>query len=88
MSKIGLVIQREYLNRVRKRAFVILTVLIPILIVGLLFLAMWLGIEKKEAVKPQPPKQPVPPSRSTKCIREKINATRRRQPKRWKWWQI
>jgi len=38
--------------------------------------------KKKKAVKPQPPKQPVPPSRSTKCIREKINATRRRQPKR------
>ena len=51
MSKIGLVIHREYMNRVRKPAFVVLTILIPILMVGLLALAVWLGMEEKEEVR-------------------------------------
>jgi len=50
MSKIGLIIGREYSTRVKKKAFIVLTVLIPILVVGLMFLAMWLGIEKKKHV--------------------------------------
>ncbi len=36
MNKIGIVIKREYLTRVRKKAFLILTFLIPILFVGLI----------------------------------------------------
>ncbi|MCG8576302.1 MAG: ABC transporter permease [Flavobacteriales bacterium] len=51
MSKIGLVIGREYMSRVRKKTFILLTILIPILVVGLMFLAMWLGIEKTKHVK-------------------------------------
>ena len=36
MSKIGIVIQREYMTRVRKKSFIILTLLMPILFVGLI----------------------------------------------------
>ena len=34
MNKIGLVIQREYLTRVKKRSFLITTILVPIIIIG------------------------------------------------------
>ena len=37
MSKIGIVIQREYLTRVRKISFIILTLLMPLLFVGMMF---------------------------------------------------
>ena len=36
MSKIGIVIQREYLTRVRKKSFIILTILMPVLFVGMI----------------------------------------------------
>ncbi|MDR3340243.1 MAG: ABC transporter permease [Candidatus Symbiothrix sp.] len=36
MSKIGIVIGREYLTRVKKKSFIILTVLMPFLVVGLI----------------------------------------------------
>jgi ABC-2 type transport system permease protein len=51
MSKIGLIIGREYSTRVKKKAFIVLTILVPILVVGLMFLAMWLGMEEKKHVK-------------------------------------
>ena len=51
VSKIGLIIGREYSTRVKKKAFIVLTVLVPILVVGLMFLAMWLGMEEKKHVK-------------------------------------
>ncbi|MDR0507777.1 MAG: ABC transporter permease [Dysgonamonadaceae bacterium] len=35
MSKIGIVIQREYSTRVRKKSFIILTILTPILLIGI-----------------------------------------------------
>jgi ABC-2 type transport system permease protein len=34
MSKIGIVIQREYSTRVKKKSFILLTILMPVLIVG------------------------------------------------------
>jgi len=37
MSKIGIVIQREYLTRVKKKSFIILTLLMPILFTGMIF---------------------------------------------------
>jgi len=37
MSKIGIVIRREYLTRVRKKSFIILTFLMPVLFAGLIF---------------------------------------------------
>jgi ABC-2 type transport system permease protein len=36
MSKIGIVIKREYLTRVRKKSFIILTILTPLLFIGLI----------------------------------------------------
>jgi ABC-2 type transport system permease protein len=43
MSKIGLVIKREYLTRVRKKSFIILTFLMPVLFIGLIFGTMLLA---------------------------------------------
>jgi len=43
MSKIGIVIRREYLTRVRKKSFIILTFLMPVLFVGLIFGTMLLA---------------------------------------------
>ncbi|MCW3116652.1 MAG: hypothetical protein JWM28_734 [Chitinophagaceae bacterium] len=34
MNKIGLVIQREYISRVKKRSFLITTILVPVIIIG------------------------------------------------------
>ncbi len=47
MSKIPLIIRREYLTRVRKRSFLIMTILGPILIAGFLVLAIWLGLSEE-----------------------------------------
>ena len=43
MSKIGLIIQREYWTRVRKRSFLIMTVLGPLLFAGIVVVPAWLG---------------------------------------------
>lgn len=51
MSKIRLVIGREYKSRVKKKSFIILTILIPILAGGLSALAMWLGQEEEKHYK-------------------------------------
>ena len=37
MNKILLIIKREYLTRVRKRTFIISTILFPVLYLGLIF---------------------------------------------------
>ncbi len=42
MSKIGLVIQREYYERVRKRSFLITTLLTPLLMVALILGVGWM----------------------------------------------
>lgn len=42
-SKIGIVIQREYLNRVRKKSFLLLTFLMPVLFAALVFVPLWLA---------------------------------------------
>lgn len=50
MSKIGLVIKREYLNRVSKKSFLLLTFLTPFLFAALVFVPLWLsGIKGDEA---------------------------------------
>jgi ABC-2 type transport system permease protein len=51
VSKIGLIIGREYTTRVRKRAFIVLTILVPLLVVSLIFLAIWLSLEETKHVK-------------------------------------
>lgn len=44
MNKIKLIIQREYLTRVRNKSFIIMTFLGPILMAGLMALAIYLGM--------------------------------------------
>jgi ABC-2 type transport system permease protein len=49
MSKIGLILQREYSTRVRKKSFIILTILMPVLMAGLIFLpAYFASLDDKE----------------------------------------
>jgi len=45
MSKIGLIIQREYLTRVKKKSFLILSFVGPILIAALMIIPAWLAIK-------------------------------------------
>lgn len=49
MSKIGLIIKREYIHRVSKKSFILLTLLMPFLMVALVFVPLWLsGIKGSE----------------------------------------
>ncbi len=51
MSKINLIIKREYTTRVMKKSFILLTFLTPLLIVGMVAMIVWLGSIKDDAVK-------------------------------------
>ena len=46
MLKTWLIIEREYLTRVKKKSFILITLLAPLLLVGGLSLIIWLGIEE------------------------------------------
>jgi ABC-2 type transport system permease protein len=48
MSKIGLIISREYLTRVKKKTFILMSFLGPLLIVGFVLLTSYLSQENKE----------------------------------------
>ena len=52
MHNICIVIGREYLTRVRKRSFLILTILVPFLIVGIVTLPFLLGSVKDDKERP------------------------------------
>src|SRR3990172_525570 len=43
MNKIPLIIKREYLTRVRKKSFIIMTIIGPLLIGGLMIVPIWLS---------------------------------------------
>ncbi len=43
MSKISLIIEREYLTRVQKKSFILMTILSPIIMVALIFAPIWLA---------------------------------------------
>ena len=47
MNKILLIIQREYLTRIRKKTFIISTILFPVLYLGLIFGMGYLGEKSK-----------------------------------------
>jgi ABC-2 type transport system permease protein len=47
MHKIKLIIAREYLTRVRKKSFIIMTLLGPLLIAGFISLAVWLSLSEE-----------------------------------------
>lgn len=51
MSKIGLIIKREYVSRVSKKSFLLMTILGPILMVGFMVGAVLLGKQDDEKVK-------------------------------------
>lgn len=48
MNKIGLIIKREYLTRVKKRSFILLTLLGPLLMAGTILFITWLGMEERQ----------------------------------------
>ncbi len=48
MNKIGLIIQREYLTRVRKKSFIIMTILGPVLMAALFIVPVWLAMNEED----------------------------------------
>ncbi len=46
MNKISLIIKREYLTRVKKKSFIIMTILGPILMAGLMVVPIWMSMQK------------------------------------------
>ncbi|MDD4515056.1 ABC transporter permease [Massilibacteroides sp.] len=50
MSKLEIIIKREYLRRVSKKSFLLLTFLMPILMVAMVFIPLWLSSIKGDDV--------------------------------------
>ena len=50
MNKIGLIISREYITRVRKKSFLIMSLLGPLLIIGFIWLTAFLNKNDKERI--------------------------------------
>ena len=48
MNKIWLVIKREYLVRVRKKSFIVMTILGPLLLAGLMIAPIYLANQNQE----------------------------------------
>ncbi len=48
MNKVSLIIKREYLTRVKKKSFIIMTILGPLLMAGIMVVPIWLSMQKKE----------------------------------------
>ena len=51
MNKIFIILQREYLTRVKKKSFLILTFLVPILIFGVSLLMVYIAVQGEEKQK-------------------------------------
>jgi len=51
MSKTAVIIKREYLRRVSRKSFLILTLLMPFLIAGMVFVPLWLSTIKSDVVR-------------------------------------
>lgn len=51
MSKISLIIEREYLSRVRKKSFIIMSILGPILFAAMMVVPAWLASMEDDEVK-------------------------------------
>ncbi|MDR2475996.1 MAG: ABC transporter permease [Bacteroidales bacterium] len=51
MNKIALIIQREYLSRVRKKTFLVMTLLTPALVSLLFFIPFWLATDEENEQK-------------------------------------
>jgi ABC-2 type transport system permease protein len=48
MNKISLIIKREYLTRVKKKSFIIMTILGPVLMAGLMIVPIWMSRQKPD----------------------------------------
>ncbi|MFI5196522.1 MAG: ABC transporter permease [Chitinophagales bacterium] len=48
MNKILLIIQREYLSRVKKKSFIVLTILVPVLVIGMMALIAFISVKQNE----------------------------------------
>ncbi len=48
MNKIGLIIQREYMTRVTKKSFIIMTILGPVLMAALFIVPVWLAMNEED----------------------------------------
>ncbi len=51
MSKIGLIIKREYIQRVSKKSFLLITILTPFLVAAIVFVPLWLSTIKSDEAK-------------------------------------
>ncbi|MFC2081292.1 ABC transporter permease [Bacteroidota bacterium] len=51
MSKVGLIIKREYLTRVRKRSFIIMSILGPFLFAAFMVIPAWMATNEEQDVK-------------------------------------
>ena len=51
MNKLPLIIKREFYSKVRNKSFIILTILSPLLIVGLFLLIVFLNQKNQEAIR-------------------------------------
>ena len=51
MRKVFLVIQREYFTRVKKKSFILLTILGPILISAIIAAVVWFGLQDENTQK-------------------------------------
>ncbi|MES2838512.1 MAG: ABC transporter permease [Bacteroidota bacterium] len=51
MSKIGLIVRREYLSRVKKKSFLVMTILGPLLMAGIIVARIWLESMPEEKQK-------------------------------------
>jgi len=51
MNKILLIIQREYLSRVRKKSFILMTIIGPILLAGIMITPVYLALKKPDKQK-------------------------------------
>ena len=45
MNKVGLIIKREYLSRVRKKTFILTTILTPLLFIGLIVAVVFITVK-------------------------------------------
>ena len=48
MNKIALIIRREYLTRVRKKSFIIMTILGPVLMAAMFIVPVWLALNEED----------------------------------------
>ena len=51
MNKIAIIVKREYLSRVKKKSFIYMTILGPLLLAGLMVVPIWLSTKEQEPQK-------------------------------------